>query len=69
MILNEKEGAVRHMGEKTDGYSASDLADLDAMFGQNDEATRNAENIALSQNLDGFASCFPDWDVHPPVKI
>lgn len=57
------------MDKKADVYSASDFADLEAIFGQNDEATRNAESIALSQNLDGFASCFPDWDIHPPVKL
>lgn len=57
------------MDEKTHSYSASDFADLDALFGQDDVATRNAESVTLSQNLDGFASCFPDWDIHPPAKI
>lgn len=56
------------MDEKADVYSSDDFEELDAMFGNEDEAIRNAESIALSQNLDGFASCFPDWDIHPPVK-
>lgn len=57
------------MDEKTDVYSSDDFAALDAMFGENDEEIRNAENITLSQNLDGFASCFPDWEIHPPVNL
>lgn len=43
------------------------LADLKAMFGQDDEETKAAERTVLTQNLEGFASCFPDWDIHPPV--
>lgn len=56
------------MDGKADVNSADDFAELDAMFGNEDEAIRSAESIALSQNLDGFASCFPDWDIHPPVN-
>lgn len=56
------------MAEKNDTYSSNDFADLDAMFGQDDEDIKNAERVVLTQNLDGFASCFPDWDIHPPVK-
>ncbi|HCW23246.1 MAG TPA: hypothetical protein DGX96_06240 [Lachnospiraceae bacterium] len=43
------------------------MADLDAMFGQDDEMVQKAEKTVLTQNLEGFASCFPDWDLHPPV--
>jgi len=57
------------MNEKANTNSSNDFADLDAMFGQDDEDTKKAENIILSQNLDGFASCFPDWDIHPPVNL
>lgn len=56
------------MTMKTNTNSSSDFSDLDALFGQDDEATKKAESIVLSQNLEGFASCFPDWDIHPPVK-
>ena len=28
---------------------------------------KESEANVLSQNLTGFASCFPDWDLHPPV--
>jgi hypothetical protein len=44
-----------------------DFADLEAMFGQINEEIGKAEKVVLTQNLDGFASCFPDWDLHPPV--
>lgn len=44
-------------------------ADLEKMFGTSDEELQTMENVVLSQNLEGFASCFPDWDLHPPVGI
>jgi hypothetical protein len=37
------------------------------MFGQEDSDLSKMEKIVLTQNLEGFASCFPDWDLHPPV--
>ncbi|MCR4788398.1 MAG: hypothetical protein K5888_07425 [Lachnospiraceae bacterium] len=43
--------------------------DLEAMFSQDDSEISRMENVVLSQNLDGFAQCFPDWDIHPPVKL
>jgi hypothetical protein len=50
-----------------DSEDLGDLAELDAMFGQDDADVLEKENVVLTQNLDGFASCFPDWDLHPPV--
>ncbi len=43
------------------------MDDLDAMFGSIDDELQKNEKIVLSQNLEGFAACFPDWDLHPPV--
>ena len=43
--------------------------DLEAMFGQNESEIEKMEKVVLSQNLEGFANCFPDWDLHPPVGI
>lgn len=43
------------------------LAELSALFSEDDEKVRESEANVLSQNLTGFASCFPDWDLHPPV--
>ncbi len=44
--------------------------DLAAMFDvteeENDKMSK-MESVVLTQNLEGFASCFPDWDLHPPV--
>lgn len=42
--------------------------ELEAMFGQEDESLGKMEKVMLTQNLEGFASCFPDWDLHPPVQ-
>ena len=42
------------------------LNELDSLF-EEDDRLKQAENNVLSQNLSGFASCFPDWDLHPPV--
>ncbi len=42
--------------------------ELEALFGQEDSDIARMERVVLSQNLEGFASCFPDWDLHPPVK-
>ncbi|MCR5330109.1 MAG: hypothetical protein K6E62_02845 [Lachnospiraceae bacterium] len=45
-----------------------DLDELENMFGGEDEEIEQNEKIILSQNLEGFAHCFPDWDLHPPVR-
>ena len=45
-----------------------DFDELEAMFGQLDSDLNKMEKIVLTQNLEGFASCFPDWDLHPPVR-
>lgn len=42
--------------------------ELEALFGEADADVQKMEKIVLTQNLEGFASCFPDWDLHPPVK-
>ena len=44
-----------------------DFDELEAMFGQSDSDLKQMEKVILTQNLEGFASCFPDWDLHPPV--
>lgn len=48
--------------------SNADFDELAALFGEQSEELTQAENIVLTQNLEGFASCFPDWDLHPPIK-
>ena len=39
--------------------------ELGEMF-KEDEEIAKAEKVVLKQNLEGFASCFPEWDLHPP---
>ncbi|MCI9515008.1 MAG: hypothetical protein HFF60_12580 [Oscillospiraceae bacterium] len=46
----------------------SDFDELEALFGQDDSDLKKMEKVMLTQNLEGFASCFPDWDLHPPVR-
>ena len=39
--------------------------ELEEMFKEDEEIVK-AEKVVLKQNLEGFASCFPEWDLHPP---
>lgn len=45
----------------------SEFDELEALFGQDSSVTQ-MEKVMLTQNLEGFASCFPDWDLHPPIS-
>ncbi|MBQ5375937.1 MAG: hypothetical protein IIU45_03610 [Lachnospiraceae bacterium] len=54
-----------------DGFqnqNRSDFDEVEALFGQEESELSKLESTVLSQNLEGFASCFPEWDLHPPVK-
>ena len=46
----------------------SEFDELEAMFGQDSSDLEKMERVMLTQNLEGFASCFPEWDLHPPVR-
>lgn len=48
--------------------SENDMDELEAMFGTGDNEFEEIENVNLTQSLEGFASCFPDWDLHPFYK-
>ena len=52
----------------SDNLLNNDFDDLELMFGQDTSDLAKMEKVMLTQNLDGFASCFPDWDLHPPIK-
>lgn len=45
-----------------------DFDELEALFGQEDSDLDRMEKVVLSQSLEGFASCFPEWDLHPPIR-
>ncbi len=45
----------------------NEFEELEAMFGQDTSDLDKMEKVMLTQNLEGFASCFPEWDLHPPV--
>lgn len=51
-----------------DTKNNDDFDELEAMFGQSDSDFNRMEKVVLTQNLEGFASCFPEWDLHPPVR-
>lgn len=58
------------MNEENNGAQAENndaLLELESMFGESDNSTEDAEKTVLTQNLQDFAGCFPDWDLHPPV--
>ena len=42
--------------------------ELESLFGAPEDELAQMEKTSLTENLEGFASCFPDWDLHPPVK-
>ncbi len=42
--------------------------ELENLFGTEDQEIKEFEKVVLSKDLEGFASCFPDWDLHPPVN-
>ena len=60
------------MSEETNTMNGSgDLSDFDeleSMFGAPEDELAQMEKTTLTENLEGFASCFPDWDLHPPIK-
>jgi hypothetical protein len=41
--------------------------ELGKELGIGNSEIEDIEKTALNSNLKGFASCFPDWDLHPPV--
>lgn len=42
--------------------------ELEALFGQPEDELTKMEKTSLAEDLEGFASCFPSWDLHPPIK-
>ncbi len=42
--------------------------ELESMFGAPEDELAQMEKTELTENLEGFASCFPDWDLHPPIR-
>ncbi len=70
-IINE---AVATADENVNVIEATD--DLGAMFNEEDELASLfasdieaiEEDAAISEDLEGFAKGFPDWDLHPPMK-
>lgn len=42
-----------------------EFEELDELFGLAETDKEKMEKTVLTQNLEGFASCFPEWDLHP----
>lgn len=56
------------MNEKSNVQQENGMDELEAMFGADFSNMEKIEQVALTQSLEGFASCFPEWDLHPPVN-
>lgn len=53
----------------SDENEMDDISDLEALLQDEDgDGFVDERKVKLQQNLEGFASCFPDWDLHPPLK-
>ena len=75
--VNEQ-AAVEEMIADAEIKEATDLIeetdDLAAEFGADDLSQFEAEMVEIeeeaeiSEDLEGFAKGFPDWDLHPPKK-
>ena len=50
------------------GQDTQAFDELESMFGQPESELEKMEKVSLTQNLEGFASCFPTWDLHPPKR-
>lgn len=46
----------------------NELDELEDLFGEGETEMERMEKQVLTQHLEGFASCFPEWDLHPPIK-
>ena len=42
--------------------------ELASIFGAPEDEIARMEKTELTEDLEGFASCFPDWDLHPPIR-
>ncbi len=60
--MNSENDMMNSLDESTD------FAELESMFGAPEDELAQMEKTSLTENLEGFASCFPDWDLHPPKK-
>ena len=57
---------MKEMNMSNEETSAFD--DLESMFGAPEDELVKMEQTSLTEDLEGFASCFPSWDLHPPVR-
>lgn len=44
----------------------TDFDELGDLFGM-DNTINEKDAKRLEKETEGFANCFPDWDLHPPV--
>ena len=56
------------IGTMNGNGEAMDFDELESMFGAPEDELAQMEKTSLTENLEGFASCFPDWDLHPPIR-
>ena len=57
------------MSNSTENFQETSAFDeLESLFGAPEDELSKMEKTSLTENLEGFASCFPDWDLHPPIN-
>ena len=63
-IISNEKNDVNALGAELFNVFGDDEAELEKLFAS-DLATIEYD-ATISQDLDGFAKGFPNWDVHPP---
>ncbi len=56
------------MEQKNGNDESLAFDELESLFGAPEDELAKMEKTSLTENLEGFASCFPDWDLHPPIR-
>ena len=66
--MGMRDGSFNAMGNDNGLGDTDYLSELDALLGGDTNEIAQSEKVVLKQNLEGFASCFRDWDSRPPVR-
>jgi len=59
---------ANEMNTQTGNDESFAFDELESMFGEPVDELAQIEKASLTEDLEGFASCFPSWDLHPPVS-
>ena len=62
-MANDAVQDMKHTEQTNEAFD-----ELESLFGEPEDELEKMEKVSLTQNLEGFASCFPTWDLHPPRR-